>query len=571
MWFDIILVIAFFLIIIFQGCLPLLPLGREDSTFRRIPWVTFSILALNVIIYFVCLPVTVQQDKVLNRAMKDVDQYLEQNAVILADDRVRGKLKEVGPYRLQVESIEEEIRTDPERQAEYKIWLRSTDASKMRAEIERMISTLKDAWEDRIFTKYGLAGAGQWKVHQFLTYAFLHGNTNFMGLVFPLHLFGNLLALFAIGMSLEDLWGRGPFLLFYLAGAVMGGIPTALSAPTVPLIGASGAILATMGAFLIRLPHEKLRIAWALNPLAMVTIPVIVLVVMFGRRPWGIVRIKGYFYLIYYFATQLVLWFILTYKGGKVGGTSFICHIAGFSFGATFAYLLKVTRYEEKHINPRIEAKVSFSASPGVTQALEMLDQGEISIAERKLKFELSRNPDDPTAMLALIQVYQRKLDFEQVNSTYSRLIRYHLAHHDKEAALYAYDALLTAFPDDHIDPKIPIRDWLSICDYLRESNMIREAAVEYERLVKSHPTDALTVSACVFGGEAALQVHDNARALKLFETAEALRPGDGYASRVMNGVDNAKKRLNSRPNWVKQQGKPQTAEKDHEETDVRF
>src|SRR6185295_18149842 len=136
MWFDIILVIAFFIIIVFQGCLPLLPLGREDSTFRRIPWVTFSILAVNVIVYFVCLPVTVQQNKVLNRAMKDVDQYLEQNAVILADDRVRSRLREVGPYRLQIDAIEEEIKADPQRLAEYKVWLRSTDASKMRSEVE---------------------------------------------------------------------------------------------------------------------------------------------------------------------------------------------------------------------------------------------------------------------------------------------------------------------------------------------------------------------------------------------------------------------------------------------------
>jgi membrane associated rhomboid family serine protease len=151
-----------------------------------------------------------------------------------------------------------------------------------------MIGTLKDAWEDRIFTRFSIASANSGRY--IITHAFLHGNTNFMGMVFPLHLFGNLLALFAIGMSLEDLWGRGPFLLFYLAGAVAGGIPTALSAPTVPLIGASGAILATMGAFLIRLPHEKLRIAWALNPLALITIPVIALVAMFGRKPWGIVR-----------------------------------------------------------------------------------------------------------------------------------------------------------------------------------------------------------------------------------------------------------------------------------------
>jgi hypothetical protein len=44
-------------------------------------------------------------------------------------------------------------------------------------------------------------------------------------------------------------------------------------------------------------------------------------------------------------------------------------HIAGFVFGAAFALIMKFSKYEEEHINPKIEAMVSFSAVPAVTQA----------------------------------------------------------------------------------------------------------------------------------------------------------------------------------------------------------
>ena len=54
--------------------------------------------------------------------------------------------------------------------------------------------------------------------------------------------------------------------------------------------------------------------------------------------------------------------------------------------------MMKATRYEEEHINPKIEAMVSFSAAPAVNQALEALDRGDAVMAERKLRAHLSRN-----------------------------------------------------------------------------------------------------------------------------------------------------------------------------------
>ena len=568
MWFDLILLIAFFIFAIFQAVfLIVLPLGTEGFTFRRLPWVTFSIMAINVVVYFVCLPATVQQDKVEQRAFGELAKYVDDNQQILADERVRAKLREIGQFRDMVQAVDDQMKKNPDLQDEYKEWLRGADAARMRDEIEKRIARYREVADEHLYNKYGIAGAGQWKVYQFITHAFMHGNTQAFGLVFPLHLFFNLIALFAIGMSLEDLWGRSVFLIFYLMGAVIAAIPEAATS-TVPMIGASGAIATTMGAFLVRLPNTKLRIGWLLNPFA---VPILFIRMMLGRKPWGIVHIKGYFYLAYWITNQLLFSWYFNYKLGANDGVSYKTHITGFIFGAGFAYLLKATNYEEKHINPKIEAKVSFSASPGVTQALELLDQGNVEAAERKLKVELAKHPDDPNTLLAMTQVYQRKADYGEMNAAYARLIRFHLAHHDKEAALYSYDALLSAFPDNEINPKIPARDWLAICDYLREQEMVREAAVEYERLVNASPDDVLAVSACVLGGEAALQVHDNARALRLFQIAESLHPGDGFASRVMNGLDKARKRLDHRPTWVKQPVKPQAMGSDQDERDARF
>ena len=103
---------------------------------------------------------------------------------------------------------------------------------------------------------------------------------------------------------------------------------------------------------------------------------------------------------------------------------------------------MKLTKFEENHINPKIEAKVSFSAAPAVTNALEALDKGDALTAEKKLRAHLARHPDDINALLTAIHVYQQTSNLDQLNAMYGRLIRHHLANQDKEAALYAYDGL---------------------------------------------------------------------------------------------------------------------------------
>ncbi|HWP45129.1 MAG TPA: rhomboid family intramembrane serine protease [Blastocatellia bacterium] len=543
MWLDGIFFIALVIVLVIQSIFTFVPLGNERSTVRRLPWVTFAIMAICVVAYYVTLPSTVSQDRELMKARTNLYEFLSDNRSILADDEVRRKVRELGLIsEEESEEISKEMKGDLDSEYRTQAWLRSAEGRKVKDEFDLKFAECKTATESHLYFKYGLAPNGTWKAHQLITAVFLHGST--------LHLFGNLLFFFAVGFSLEDLWGRGVFLGFYLLAGVAASLPELVNPGPLPSIGASGAIAGTMGAFLVRLYDTKVKIGW-------VTLPLSIPFMLFGRKPYGVINVAAYIYLPFYFISQILPWWFIK-KTGLVSTIGYSAHIAGFVFGVGFALVMKAMRVEERYINPKIEARVSFSASPAVTQSLEMLDRGEAELAERKLKSYLAKQPDDINAVLALIQVYQRTEKYDQLNSLYGNVIRHHLANEDREAALYAYDSLLSAFPDNQVNPKIPARDWIVICEYLQEAQMNREAAVEYERLAKAWADDPLAVRACVQGGEAALLAHDNQRALKLFEIARDSAPSSLYSGRIEAGIEKAKLRLNHRPSWVKKGPRPQ-------------
>src|ERR1051325_5505878 len=236
------------------------PLGNERSTVPRLPLITFSILAANTIIYFVSLPVSVQQDKAREKAFKQIKLFLEDNREILADDGIRERLKEAGLFRKEIDAIEKRLKEDPAKEEGYRTWLQGATATQLRKDIKPLLEDYDAADEAHLYNKYGLVRDGKWKAYQLLTYSFIHANSRIFGLIFPLHLFFNLITLFAVGFSVEDLWGRDLFLLFYLSGAIVASIPDAISGTGV--IGASGAASAVMGAFLVRLPSTKIKLGW---------------------------------------------------------------------------------------------------------------------------------------------------------------------------------------------------------------------------------------------------------------------------------------------------------------------
>src|ERR1700756_1177226 len=86
-----------------------------------------------------------------------------------------------------------------------------------------------------------------------LTAMFMHGSWS--------HLIGNMIFLWAFGPEIEDAMGRGRYLLFYLAGGLVAMVGQILADPpsSGPHLGASGAIAAVMGGFIVTYPRDRIK------------------------------------------------------------------------------------------------------------------------------------------------------------------------------------------------------------------------------------------------------------------------------------------------------------------------
>src|SRR5690242_13116439 len=85
----------------------------------------------------------------------------------------------------------------------------------------------------------------------YFTYQFMHGSWA--------HVLGNMLFLYIFGNNVNDKMGSFGYLAFYLAGGVAAGIGHVMTA-TVPILGASGAVAAVTGAYLVLFPRSHITI-----------------------------------------------------------------------------------------------------------------------------------------------------------------------------------------------------------------------------------------------------------------------------------------------------------------------
>jgi len=139
-----------------------------------------------------------------------------------------------------------------------------------------------------------------------------------------LHIIGNMLFLWAFGPQIEDLMGPLRFLIFYLAGGAAAMLAQVFIAPasTIPNLGASGAIAAVMGAFLVTYPRDRIRtlifLGWFIDA---EFIPAILLVGI-----WFLLQLLNQFAAI----AQV-----------QSGGVAYMAHIGGFVFGLIFNRLFE--------------------------------------------------------------------------------------------------------------------------------------------------------------------------------------------------------------------------------------
>ncbi len=153
-----------------------------------------------------------------------------------------------------------------------------------------------------------------------LTSMFLHGGW--------MHLIGNMMFLWVFADNIEATIGNARFVLFYL----MGGLAASAAHiffnldSTIPAVGASGAISAVLGAYIVMFPKSKIKI----------------LVIYFFQS----FKVAAIWFLGFWIAQQLFSGFasLGPETAGSGGGVAWWAHIGGFVFGVLAGFLFKNTR-----------------------------------------------------------------------------------------------------------------------------------------------------------------------------------------------------------------------------------
>src|SRR3954449_13175966 len=143
-----------------------------------------------------------------------------------------------------------------------------------------------------------------------LTSMFLHGGF--------LHFAGNMLYLWIFGDNVEDRFGHGRFLLFYLLCGAVAALSQTIMNPesVVPMVGASGAIAGVMGAYFVMYPHSRI----------VTLLPIFIFI--------QLIAVPAIFFL--------GIWFLMQFLSGvgsiataasrePAGGVAFWAHVAGFA------------------------------------------------------------------------------------------------------------------------------------------------------------------------------------------------------------------------------------------------
>jgi len=155
-----------------------------------------------------------------------------------------------------------------------------------------------------------------------ITSLFLHGSF--------WHLAGNMWFLWIFGNNIEDIVGHSKFLMFYMLGGIAASFLQILVNPSssIPVIGASGAISAILGAYILKFPRARIKtLLFLFIFITVINVPAV---------------------------TFIGIWFLFQLFSGVSGSASnvaFYAHIGGFLFGL---FTIKLFQKKSRHTRYKV-------------------------------------------------------------------------------------------------------------------------------------------------------------------------------------------------------------------------
>ena len=202
-----------------------IPIGLDQTSVRRLPWVSIGIIAANLAV-FLAMTVSVQSvGEDAGRRSRESMQYWSRHPYLTLPRSATPGLSDADRERLRL--VAEAMSGASGRQAPT-----AEERAEEQDQLEGLVARYRDTVARHPFVSWGLIPSDP-KPLAFLTCMFVHAGW--------LHLLGNMLFFYLTGPFLEDAFGRPLFAALYVASGVVASLVFIAAFPhsTAPLIGAS--------------------------------------------------------------------------------------------------------------------------------------------------------------------------------------------------------------------------------------------------------------------------------------------------------------------------------------------
>jgi membrane associated rhomboid family serine protease len=489
----------------------LIPIKHENMEARRWPVVTLALIAINTAVFLFTMSAIDNEAPELGEIKSHIlilaalhpELKLQPESQHLVDgfkESHPDQWKQVqSPYRDIMNAYDAKIRM-------------MEDTSKLQSEMDSLNTQFLSLSKTSITEQYAFVPAQPTAI-SYLTANFLHGGW--------LHLIGNMWFLWLAGFVLEDVWGRWLYSAFYLIAGAAALQFYAWSNPgsITPTLGASGAVGALMGAFLVRFPKMKIEMAWLFF--------------------FKIYRFKAAAYWLLPFWLAIEIFYGSLF--GSTSGVAHWAHVGGFLFGALAALAIQHSGIEHK-TNQAIEEKLGWTNDAELEQASSMMDHGQLPDAIALLTNYVAVKPNSLDAWNLLRTIYQRQSDTKSYLDATVRTCALHLKAHEVEVAFKDY----AEFVDS--GGKMPAATWLELCKGAEEMQEFDRAFAEYHELTQTYPTERQALTAQLSAARLCLKRLNRPQdALALYEAAASSPiPHLDWDQHIVAGIKEAKAALSA-------------------------
>lgn len=485
----------------------IIPLRHERMSTRRLPIVTFAIIALNVIAFLATNWKIEDQRQALGSCKAHLLMLSAMHPELQVPPESAGF---VTNFQKSNPEVWEQLK-HPERSVEdaWDARIRMTEETEgLQGEMNTLSLQYTKLKSESITEQYAFIPASHSAI-SYVTANFLHGGW--------LHLIGNMWFLWLAGFVLEDAWGRGIYTAVYLISGAVALQFHAWMYPNsiVPTLGASGSVAALMGAFLVCFPKLKIEMAW-----------------LFGFRLRKF-QMAAVWLLPMWLFMEVFDGFLL----GQASGVAHWAHVGGFVFGALAALGIRYSGLENK-MNAAIEEKIGITNDPEIAEATELMHRFKTDEALAILQPYFEQHADSIDACLLLQQAYFRKGDMEAHRTALAKLCELHLNAREYEAAWKDYEEFLEADGSG-----LPPATWFELCRAAEQIGKPDRAYSEFQSFAATYPNEKQSLQAQLSAARIALKkLNRPEEALMHFEQArKSPIPHLDLESAIAAGIRDAK------------------------------